>query len=167
MAKKDGKALCAAFLEADMGLLYRAAASYEGDPERRRDLLQDMVLAIWTAAPRFAGRSAFRTYALRIAHNRAVSHVAQAVREPSHVPLDGAPAPAEGDPARVAGLEERQERLLAAVRGLPLGQRQVLALALEGMTYAEIADITGISVSNVGVRLNRARRSLEARLGGG
>ena len=63
--------------------------------------------------------------------------------------------------------DEQRERLLAAVLALPLGHRQVVTLMLEGLSYREIAQVLGISESNVGVRLNRARQLLKSRLEGG
>jgi RNA polymerase sigma factor (sigma-70 family) len=47
---------------------------------------------------------------------------------------------------------------------LPVGQRQLVVLALEGLRYDEIADLLGITVGNVGVRLNRARAALREQL---
>jgi DNA-directed RNA polymerase specialized sigma24 family protein len=55
---------------------------------------------------------------------------------------------------------ERTEQFLRHLRTLPLGQRQVLALALEGLPHAEIAAIVGITPENVAVRLGRARVAL-------
>ena len=60
-----------------------------------------------------------------------------------------------------AAAEEERRRLFDAVRQLPLIYREVTVLVLEGMEYREIADVVGISESNVGVRLNRARRKLQ------
>jgi RNA polymerase sigma-70 factor (ECF subfamily) len=56
--------------------------------------------------------------------------------------------------------QQRAERFLAHVRTLPLGQRQVLTLALEGLSHAEIAEVVGITPQNVAVRLGRARDAL-------
>lgn len=56
------------------------------------------------------------------------------------------------------------ERLLRHLRALPLGQRQVLTLALEGLPHAEIAAIAGITTENVAVRLGRAREALRRSL---
>jgi RNA polymerase sigma factor (sigma-70 family) len=61
-------------------------------------------------------------------------------------------------------LEDQHARLLAAIRDLPVEYRQVVTLALEGLTYAEIAQVAGIGESNVGVRLNRGRHMLRRRL---
>ena len=51
------------------------------------------------------------------------------------------------------------------MRGLPLPYRQVITLLLEDLSYEEIAEALGISLSNVGVRINRAKQQLKERLG--
>lgn len=58
-------------------------------------------------------------------------------------------------------------RLQGAVRGLPLAQRQVMVLALEGLDHHEIARVLGISSGNVAVRLHRGKALLKAALGEG
>ena len=60
--------------------------------------------------------------------------------------------------------EQQRRRFLQALRGLPVIHREVLVLFLEGMDYGEIAGVVGISESNVGVRLNRARQKLKTLL---
>jgi RNA polymerase sigma-70 factor (ECF subfamily) len=63
------------------------------------------------------------------------------------------------------GQAQESARLMQAVQRLPLIQRQVIVLALEDMDYQEIASVLGISETNVGVRLNRARTSLKRLMG--
>ena len=69
---------------------------------------------------------------------------------------------ADRAPNPEAGLDRDQqgERLRRAVQRLPLTYRQVVILMLEGMDYGEIAQVLGISESNVGARLTRARQML-------
>jgi RNA polymerase sigma-70 factor (ECF subfamily) len=64
------------------------------------------------------------------------------------------------NPEQALSKAQEGERLLGAVQRLPLGYRQVVTLALEGFGYGEIADVLGISESNVGARLTRARQML-------
>jgi RNA polymerase sigma-70 factor (ECF subfamily) len=59
---------------------------------------------------------------------------------------------------------ERGERLLESIRQLPLPYRQVMTLILEDMSYEEIAETLGLTVDNVGVRVNRAKKQLKERL---
>ena len=79
---------------------------------------------------------------------------------------DGAPVfSLEPDPERRLSAQQRHDRLRAAVQELPVGLRQVLVLALEDISHAEIAAIVGISENNVAVRLSRARATLSRLLG--
>lgn len=146
------------------GMLVRFAASFERNPHSREDLVQDILLAVWQALPSFRGESSLKTFVLGIAHRRCASHVMRAVARPAHEALDEGWADEQPGPEALARLSQQQERLLASVRRLPLGQRQLVLLALEGMSYEEIAGVLGISANNVGVRLNRAKAALKEQL---
>jgi RNA polymerase sigma factor (sigma-70 family) len=149
-------------LAANGPALLRLAASYTHSVSDRDDLFQDISLAIWKALPRFRGDSSERTFMFRIAHNRAMSHL---TKRRLVLPVDGVDVPdPTPDPELSLLLEDQHARLLAAIRDLPVEYRQVVTLALEGLTYAEIAQVAGIGESNVGVRLNRGRHMLRRRL---
>lgn len=143
----------------------RVAAAFEADRGRRDDLMQEILVAIWQALPRFRGEASLKTFVLRIAHYRAVDHVLREKNEPVRDEIDAQHPDERPTPERRASLEQQAERLLAAVRQLPVDQRQLVTLALEGLPHQEIADVLGISVNNVAVRLSRARGALQARLG--
>ena len=159
---------CVRLLHAHDHALRRLAATYERDPSRQQDLVQDIWLAVWQALPNFRGECSERTFVFRIAHNRAVSHIDRWQRRRTDALDDEAPVAAPGlDPERSLSTQQRHERLQAAVQSLPLGLRQVVVLTLEGLSHAEVADIVGITENNVAVRLTRAKaalsRLLEAR----
>jgi RNA polymerase sigma-70 factor (ECF subfamily) len=138
----------------------RLAASYTADASERDDLVQEIAIAIWRALPRFRSESSERTFIFRIAHNRAISHLAQ--RRPRSGSIEDALEPPDHRPSPEEGASKEQEtaRLLAAIQHLPIQYRQVITLALEDLNYTETAEILGISESNVGVRLSRARIEL-------
>jgi RNA polymerase sigma-70 factor (ECF subfamily) len=139
----------------------RLAVSYERDPNRRQDLVQDIWLALWQALPSFRGECLERTFVFRVAHNRAVTHIHHAMRRRTEALTDETSIPdAAIDPESAASLRQRQQQLQAAVQQLPLGLRQAVVLMLEGLTHAEIGDVLGITVNNVAVRLTRARSEL-------
>jgi RNA polymerase sigma factor (sigma-70 family) len=152
-------------LNANLPALGRLAGSYAGSTGERDDLLQEIALALWQALPRFRGECSERTFLFRIAHNRCINHIARRRSMDSLQALELDPAD-DSRPVDLA-LSEQQDsnRLAAAVRRLPVIQRQVIVLALEDMEYQQIADVLGISESNVGVRLNRARASLRKLMG--
>ncbi len=148
-------------LAANGPALSRLAASYTNTLSDRDDLLQEIAFAIWQALPQFRGESSERTFVFRIAHNRAITHLSRS-REQRIDPLeemevrDPAPGPESNYSQR-----QRTEKLRRAVRGLPLAYRQVITLTLEGLGYKEISSVLGISESNVGARLTRARQLLQ------
>ncbi|HWU76472.1 MAG TPA: sigma-70 family RNA polymerase sigma factor [Rhodanobacter sp.] len=148
------------------GLLSRIAASYEADTALRDDLLQDMALALWRGLPAWRGDAPLKAYIARVAHNRGATHVVGQLRRSPALALSEQWVDSKHGPDDYTQLEQHRLRLQGAVRALPLARRQVVTLALEGFSHAEIAQALGISVGNVAVRLNRAKSTLGVVLGG-
>lgn len=140
--------------------LARLAAAYERRPAVREELLQDIAVALWQALPSFRGDASMRTFVLRVATNRAMTHLAR--RPPSAASLEEAAELPDGAPSPEAAAEAagRSARLFAAVAALPLPLKQVVSLALEGLATAEIAAVLGLGESNVSVRLHRGKAKL-------
>lgn len=151
-----------ALLDAHGAALGRVAASYTREPAERDDLLQEIAIAIWRALPQFRGECSERTFVFRIAHNRGMSHLARRRPPLADVEVDSELAVADRAPDPEASLfaEERGRSLQHAIRRLPVQYRQVVVLALEGMSYGEIGEVIGATENNVGVRLTRARQML-------
>jgi RNA polymerase sigma factor (sigma-70 family) len=154
-----------ALLNANLPALGRLAGSYAGSTGERDDLLQEIALALWQALPRFRGECSERTFLFRIAHNRCINHIARRRSMDSLEGLELDPADESRPVDQALSQQQDSARLTDAVRRLPVIQRQVIVLALEDMEYHEIAEVLGISESNVGVRLNRARATLRKLMG--
>jgi RNA polymerase sigma factor (sigma-70 family) len=146
-------------LAANGPALSRLAASYTNTRSDRDDLLQEIAFALWQALGRFRGESSERTFLFRIAHNRGIAYLARHKAEASGADeidvADTAPDPESG-----LSQAQQSQRLQRAIHQLPALYRQVIILTLEGLAYGEIGDVLGISESNVGVRLSRARLML-------
>ena len=142
-------------------LISRIAMSYEADPALREDLTQQILLAVWQALPSYRHDASLRTFIARIAQNRAISFVARQVRQP---PVAEMPERVESDapsPEEKAIDASERRRLLDATRRLPLPQRQVIILVLEGFSYSEIADMLEIAPNALALRLSRAKAALK------
>nr|WP_283843872.1 sigma-70 family RNA polymerase sigma factor [Brevundimonas albigilva] len=113
-------------------MLRRIASAYEADRERRRELEQDILLAVWRALPKHRGDAPLRHFIARVAHNRAVTHVAREAAEPRRQPLDEAAPSDAPTPHEAAEARDLHDRLADAVRALPLPLRQPALLTLEG-----------------------------------
>jgi len=150
-------------------LLSRVASTYEANPSLQQELYQEICVAVWQALQRFKSESSVKTYILRVAHNRGVSHVSKQVKMPSTVEWNDF----EQDSMQSAYMEQTQEsaerqlekvqqinRLLAIIRKMKLPARQVISLSLEGLSYQEIGEVVGLTTSNVGVMINRIKTDL-------
>jgi RNA polymerase sigma factor (sigma-70 family) len=157
----DARAVITQFAPA----LARVVASYERDRALQEELLQEVLMAILSSLPRLAHADKLKPFVFRIAHNRCLSHVAKRMRERAHQEsLDDLAAEATTQEQALIE-QERGARLLEAVRRLTLPYRQVMTLILEDMSYDEIAETLGITVANVGIRVNRAKQQLKVLLG--
>jgi RNA polymerase sigma-70 factor (ECF subfamily) len=144
--------------------LSRLAYGYEKVNGAREELTQEIALAIWQALPHFRGECSERTFIYRIAHNRGLTHASR--RGPVHQPLDELPQPLEPvdprpHPEKQMAMAHQQNRLRSAIQRLPLAYRQVVMLMLEELSHREIAEVLGITETNVAVRMNRARKALK------
>jgi RNA polymerase sigma-70 factor (ECF subfamily) len=138
----------------------RALLCYERDADLRQDLAQDVFLAMLASLERIDSADRPKAYLLRIAHNVATDHVGKEARH-RWVALDDRIEDPRHDPAEAAQAAGERGRLLDALRQLGLPYRQVMALALEGLDHAEIADSLGISQGTVRVRYFRAKERLK------
>jgi RNA polymerase sigma-70 factor (ECF subfamily) len=143
--------------------LERLARGYEADPDRRRDLLQDIHLALWRSLASFDGRCSVRTWVYRVAHNVAASHVTREHRRNSRtlVGLDVLETMPSGEDRELA-VDQRHalEKLLELIQRLKSLDRQVILSYLEGLDAASIAEITGISPGNVATKIYRIKNIL-------
>ena len=150
---------------ADYGpLISRIAMSYEADPNLREDLTQQILLAVWQALPSWRGDSSLKTFIARVAQNRSISFVTKQVRQPRLAELpERLEADAPNPEEEAIEINER-ETLLLATRRLPLPQREVIILVLEGFSYAEIAEMLEIAPNALALRLSRAKTALKSML---
>ena len=142
----------------------RIAASYERDRGLREELAQEMLLAVITALPRLRDPDKLRPYVFRIAHNRAMRHIVERMREPVLIDTLDQVVDAALDQEQAIIATQSESGLMEAVRRLPLPYRQVITLLLEDLSYADIGEALGLSLTNVGVRINRAKQQLRKAL---
>jgi RNA polymerase sigma-70 factor (ECF subfamily) len=145
--------------------LERLARAYEADPEHRRDLLQDIHLALWRSFTAWDGRCSMKTWTYRVAHNTATSHVIRQQRKNrGWVGLDelDRQSPNGAVEAR-AGERHALDRLMELIHQLKPLDRQVILCWLEGMDAASIGEITGLAPGNVATKVHRIKSVLTQR----
>ena len=139
-------------------VVVRVAARIVGTDEAE-DVSQDAFLRAFHRLPHFRGDAPFRAWLLRITHNAALDHLGRRRPEPvDPETLDTAKESPSREPADRLEVRERIERLETKLRGLSPPHRTVLVLRdAEGLSYAEIAEITDTPIGSVKGRLHRAR----------
>lgn len=141
----------------------RLATGYEADSELRRDLVQDVHVALWRSFAAYDGHCSERTWVYRVAHNAAAAHVRSRRRLRAERLVDLAEADglaADHDPELAAGERRLLDRLTALLHRLKPADRQVMLLYLEDLGAAEIGEVTGLSAGAVAVRIHRIKALL-------
>jgi RNA polymerase sigma-70 factor (ECF subfamily) len=149
--------------------LERLVRAYEANVEKRRDLSQDIHVALWCSFANFNGMCSLRTWVFRVAHNVAVSHVLRERRRRGQVmvsleEIENIPAPT------LDGGHDRQQlldQLMAMLRQLKPIDRQVILAYLEDIDAAAIGEITGLSPGNVATKIHRIKSILSRRFRAG
>jgi len=146
--------------------LERLAGAYEADPDLRRDLLQEIHVALWRSFQSFDGRCSPRTWIYRVAHNVAASHVLRHRRMRMQTligleELENLPDASSGETA--LDRSHTLGRLLDLIRQLKPLDRNVILAYLEGMEAASIAEIAGLSPGNTATKIHRIKNLLARR----
>lgn len=146
-------------------LISRIALYYEFDPSLRRELVQDILLAVWAALPSYRGDSSLRTFVAAIAQKRAISHVNKRAREPRQVELPADLVSATLAPDEAALRNDLKKQLVESIQELPIPQREAIVLCFEGFSYSEVGMVLGISTNAATLRCQRAKESLRSIMG--
>lgn len=139
-------------------MLHKVCWAYTRSPHDRDDLLQEILGRLWLAFGNFDRSRKFSTWMYRVALNVAIDFQRRRQRRESSVAsLD---ATHDSATPRDESRHEQLEQLHELLERQDEANRALLLLSLEGHSYREIAEIMGISESNVGTRLNRLKNSL-------
>ncbi len=163
MTKPAGNERFVQLLEEHKRLLYKVASAYCADAEDRRDLVQEIVIQLWRSFPRYDDRLKFSTWMYRIGMNVAISFLRGEGRRGGRetVALGEIDVIDTAAADRVLGEAGDDVRLLRRlVSRLDEMSRALIVLYLEGYSHTEIAEILGISATNVGTRVNRIKNRL-------
>lgn len=138
-------------------IIYKICKLYRDSREDEEDLFQEIVYQLWKSYPSFKRESKVSSWIYRIALNTAI-----ATYRKSKISIDYYEEfPEHIHPSYEKTISENEERLFWALRKLNDSEKAVISLYLEDFNYKEIAEITGLSDSNVGVRLNRIKNKLK------
>ncbi|PTY37205.1 hypothetical protein BGP77_08035 [Saccharospirillum sp. MSK14-1] len=152
-----------ALVHHNRGRLYRLSRAYSDSPDAAADLHQEMLLQLWRAWPGFAGRAQASTWLYRVALNTAISQ--WRYRPVSTADYqDHEQASAEPGPDVASEQQQLLEAVNRALKTFNEVDRALVLLYLEQYSYAEMADVIGLTTNAVGVKLNRLKQRLSQML---
>ena len=146
-------------------IIYRAVNGFAAGDDRS-DLLQEVLLAVWKAIPAFRGQAKPTTFLYRVCHNAALLWLRTEKNYRRRVQNFEASIP-QWFPAKESSVEDdRLARLYSAIHQLKPLDRSLILMSLDGLAYREMAEVLGLSESNVGAKLSRIKSQLSQSIKG-
>ncbi|MBX3421689.1 MAG: RNA polymerase sigma factor [Pirellulaceae bacterium] len=169
MIEDDHKSLFTIWLTEHGSSVMKVARAYTLSNDECQDLAQQILLQAWRSLPNYKGTASPATWFYRIALHTALNWQRKdRPRRTRQQPLLETHAVAACELDSVEQIQQREtvEQLYQAIHRLPSTDTALVLLYLDELSYREMAEVLGISESNVGVKLNRAKKSLAALMNG-
>lgn len=143
------------------GILTKIIRSYCKNSDDWKDLEQEIIIQLWRALKTYDARYKLSTWIYRIALNVAISHYRRHLKRKNDAPLEEALFHVAADPAEETS-RERSEWLYSIINKLNEFDKALIILYLEENSHREIAEIMGMTETNVSTRLNRIKTKIKA-----
>ena len=158
----DKKEKITTAIKTNEGILYKIASFYTDTIDDRNDLIQEIIYNLWKSYDSFNQKSSFSTWMYRVAMNVAIYNLKVAKRKVITVPIESKDIEFNQDENH--HFEEKLNLLKQHIDNLNLLDKGILILYLEDKSYQEIAEIIGISESNVGTKIARIKEKLKKQI---
>lgn len=147
-------------IEQHKGILYKVARTYCKDDDARQDLMQEMMIQIWKSLPKYNADFAITTWLYRISLNVAISYYRKNSNKQNQY-IELADDHLQFHEDLLNNKEEQLNQLEQFIAELNDLDKALTLLYLEDKSHAEIGEILGLSVSNVGTKLGRIKEKLK------
>lgn len=140
------------------GILHKICNIYFFRNPYKEDYYQEILIRLWKSFPSYKNQSAFSTWLYRVALNSAIDIIRKQNLQPKHFELTKIEY---NIPSQEQNIEyDKKEKLYLAIDYLSNVEKSIIILYLEDYSYKEIAEIIGLSESNIGVKINRIKIQL-------
>ncbi|MBL3657565.1 RNA polymerase sigma factor [Fulvivirga sediminis] len=135
-------------------IIHKVCHIYADNQDDYNDLFQEIMLQLWKGYPNFKGKAKITTWMYRVSLYTAISRLKKKKnrREVHELPVDEAGENVD---------QYEFEPLNMAISKLSDVEKALIVLYMEEKSYQEIADIMELSITNVGVKLNRTKKKLK------
>ena len=150
-------------------LIFKVVRAYADNLQDQDDLFQEILLQLWSSIPNFNSDCSQTTWIYRVALNTALSwRRGQTRKKKKHKTMLDITEHAYIEQNYSSRTQDHSvlNQVYDAIRQLPKAESSIIIMHLDGLSYDEMAEVLGITISNVGVRLNRARKNLAQLLKG-
>jgi RNA polymerase sigma-70 factor, ECF subfamily len=149
-------------------LIFKVVRAYTVLLEDQDDLFQEILLQLWSSIPNFRGNAKETTWIYRVALNTAMVWKRTEKRKRFRTEILDLQeiSQAKNNCDELLTKHRVLDQVYDSIRQLPKSESSLVLLYLDGLSYDEMADVLGISTSNVGVRLNRVKKKLAQLLKG-
>lgn len=152
-------------LEEHKIILYKIIRSYCSDADDRKDLEQEIIIQIWKSLKNYNPEYKLSTWVYRIALNVAISHLRKDTTRRNHFePMGEMIFELSDDNAEYETISEQTGLLYSFIDQLDKLNKALMILYLDGKSYLEIAEIMGLSESNVGTKISRIKHTLRKKV---
>ena len=159
--EKDRQVHFGELLEQHRGIVFKVANTYAFHADDRADLAQEITAQLWRAFPGYDPERSFSTWMYRIALNVAISQVRNTAHRSRHsVQLDEALHDIADDNGANHETDQQVRALHRFIAQLDRLNRALLLLYLEDQSYRQIAEILGISETNVATKISRLKQRI-------
>jgi RNA polymerase sigma-70 factor (ECF subfamily) len=141
-------------------VIYKVCTFYVSDESPMADLYQDVVLNLWKGFAKFRNECALSTWVYRVTLNTCISGFRKEIRRAAKVPISFLLEETLPEYENTE-IEENINEMYRLINQLKTLEKAIILLYLEDKSYQEIADITGLTVSNVATKLKRVKTKLK------
>ena len=161
MNTAPGKEEFLRLIEGNKGIIFKICNSYCANVDDREDLAQEIIYQLWRSGNNFSAEYKFSTWMYRVALNTAISFYRKEKNKTDKLPLAENVYEIADKDEGAGKMEENISLLQQFINELKELDRALMILYLEDKSYKEIADILGITETNVATKISRIKENLK------
>ncbi|MFC2151496.1 RNA polymerase sigma factor [Bacteroidota bacterium] len=159
MSNRNLKEEFVSLIEKHQGIIYKVSRMYCDKEACRQDLFQDILVQLWQSYPSFNHKSRFSTWMYRVALNTAIAQFRKDKKSTEdcvpEIPINIL------EEETYKEIEDRRTTVQKAINMLSKAEKAIIILYMDDYTYEEISEISGMTLSNVGVKISRIKTKLQ------